>query len=643
MRKYQFKSFQDRLTFFIISLLVFSLTATLITINTVSIDNTKDEIIDSLHISSDVFKNQLQQNQEKLFEIARLLSSDYAFKTAYSTHDHDTILSAMENHLARISGKNMMLLMSLKGKIIAHTLMPGLKGQQNPWPKLQHEATLNDYGEATSLVIINKLPYQVMVVPLLTPVLDAWIYIGFPLDEKLLNRIKSITRTEITIVNNLNDNSSNISGSTLSSDNAGYLYKNIANNITLHNDSSVLNLAGIQYVSLPIQLPSVEGITITAILQRSLDDALKPYYKLRNILFLIFTISLATSIILAFIIARQVTQPVKQLTFGAEEIKNGNYEQTINIKLKDEIGTLANSFNNMARGLKEKEKVRNLLGKVVSPAIAEELLSKDIKLGGEEKQVTTLFCDVRNFTTLCEGRKPEEILTLLNEYFTQISTKIEENGGVVDKYIGDAVMAIFGAPIQHHDDALRAVKSAFAMCQSLKQLNSDFKQRGIAPLGIGIGINSDRVVAGNMGSINRLNYTVIGDGVNLASRLEGLTKNYGVDIIVSQSTAHAAPDFLYRELDIVKVKGKNTACIIYEPVGLINYISADITKSVDYYTQALNFYRQMKWDKAKAIFHDLLNASPQSRLYQLYINRCEIMKENPPEENWDGSFIYTNK
>lgn len=640
---FQFKSFQLRLSFFIISLLVFSLTATLITINSVSIQNTRIEINNSLQISSEVFRNQLEQNQKKLFEIARLLSSDFAFKSAYSTRDHDTILSAMENHLSRISGNNIMMLVSLENTTLAHTLFPQQKSQPNPWPLLQKSASKNEYGEATSLVVINNLPYQIMVVPLLIPDLDAWIYIGFPLDDEFLKNIKKITRTEVTIIQNKQDDRHHITGSTLTADIINTLNNSLEAVQNISEDNQVFTLAGNKYISLPISLSSIEGVSLTAVLQRSLDEALKPYYKLRNILFVIFTFSLLTSIIFAFVIARQVTQPVKLLTTGAEAIKNGFYDQQININVKDEIGTLASSFNNMAKGLKEKERVRTLLGKVVSPAIAEELLSKDIVLGGEERLVTTLFSDVRNFTSLCEGRKPEEILTLLNEYFTQISAKIEDNGGVVDKYIGDAVMAIFGAPIQHQDDALRAVKTSFEMCHALIQLNENFRTRGISPIEIGIGINSDIVVAGNMGSINRLNYTVIGDGVNLASRLEGLTKTYGVNIIVSQSTANATPEFLYRQLDIVKVKGKNQSCTIYEPLGQADQIKGNIIRSLDIYNDGLNSYRNRAWDKASALFKILLKENPDSKLYKLYINRCEQMKTNPPDNEWDGSYTYTNK
>lgn len=638
-----FNSFQARLTLFIVSLLVFSLTATLIAVNNVSIKNTNNEINHSLQISSDVFKNQLTQNQDKLFEIARLLSSDYAFKSAYSTRDRNTILSAMENHLSRVNGDNIMMLVSLDGKIIAHTLNKEIKNNISPWPQLQSTAENNEYGEATSIVLVDKHPFQIMVVPLLIPDLDAWIYIGFPIDDEFVNKINKITRTEVTITHKATNTDTLISGSTLELDKAEILRLHLQKNHVTFDHNLTIEMLGEEYISLPIKLNTITGITLTTVLQRSLSDALKAYNQLRDILFIIFTISLITSIILAFFIARQITHPVKLLTEGAELIESGIYDHDIDVKRNDEIGLLADSFNSMAKGLAEKEKVRNLLGKVVSPEIAEELLKKEIVLGGEEKFVTILFCDVRNFTSLCEGRRPEEILSLLNEYFTKTCGKIESNGGVVDKYIGDAVMAIFGAPIQKDNDASRSVKAAFEMCHALKLLNESFTHRGIAPIDIGIGINSADVVAGNMGSMNRLNYTVIGDGVNLASRLEGLTKSYGVAMIVSESTTKAAPDFLYRELDSVKVKGKNNACVIFEPIGPIEHIASEVSESLEKYNKALSLYRNRDWNTAKYEFNTLLEAQPSSKLYQLYVQRCEEMIAHPPDEDWDGSYVFTTK
>jgi adenylate cyclase len=256
---------------------------------------------------------------------------------------------------------------------------------------------------------------------------------------------------------------------------------------------------------------------------------------------------------------------VQRLAAGARRIEAGDYQQSVAIPLHDEIGALAQAFNGMAKGLAEKERVRNLLGKVVSPEVASELLKGDIELGGEEREVTVLFSDVRGFTSLCEGQSPKQVLSLLNDYFSAITAVIEANGGVVDKFIGDAVMALFGAPVAQADSAERALRTAFGMEQALVKVNADFAARGLPPLAIGIGINTGKVVAGNMGSPSRLNYTVIGDGVNLASRLEGLTKQHGATIIVSEACARAAPGFTYRELGVVQVKGRQEPVRIFVP------------------------------------------------------------------------------
>lgn len=256
----KFRSFQVRLTFFIISLLIFSLTATLITVNKISIDNTRQQIDSSLQVSADVFQNQLTDIQEKLFEIARLLSNDFAFKSAYSTNDHDTILSAMGNHLARLSGNSIMALVSLENRIIAHTLSPELKGNINPWSFLQSMAEENEYGEATSMVLVKNSPYQMMVVPLLIPDLDSWIYIGFPIDDLFVQRIKKMTRTEVTIFYKTKD-STGIAGTTVERSNIDF------NQLVekTKNQTYNKNMDGNEYVSLNIELVNRENLVITAV------------------------------------------------------------------------------------------------------------------------------------------------------------------------------------------------------------------------------------------------------------------------------------------------------------------------------------------------------------------------------------------
>jgi adenylate cyclase len=280
----------------------------------------------------------------------------------------------------------------------------------------------------------------------------------------------------------------------------------------------------------------------------------------------------------------------------------------------------------MVRGLIERDKVRAMLGKVVSPAIAEELLSQKIDFSGQEQEVSVLFSDIRGFTTLCEGRSPSAILQMLNTYLATVSDVIDARDGVVDKYIGDAVMALFGAPLSAPDDPQRAVETALTMINVLPGLNAQFAREGWPPLAIGVGIHTGIVVAGNIGSETRLNYTVLGDTVNLASRLEGLCKMYGVAVIVSEETMQHCSGIVFRELDLVRVKGKREAVTIYAAMGLTG--EADFA----WHAEALKAYRAQRFDVALAAF----SKAPQDAVTAMYRARCERYLAQPPGEGWDA-------
>ncbi len=301
-------------------------------------------------------------------------------------------------------------------------------------------------------------------------------------------------------------------------------------------------------------------------LQRPLDEELKPFLRLRAALFLIFGLGLLASVAGGALIARTVTRPVHVLLDGVRRVGAGDYGHVVQVASGDEIGELAAAFNETTKGLAERDRVRSPLRKVVSPEIDEELLRRDLQLVGEEREVSVLFSDIRDCTSLSERLSPHVVLEILNLYLTRMGATVERNGGVVDKYIGDSVMALFGAPVRHEDDADRAVRAALEMLRELAALNSELRGRGLPELEIGIGINTARVVAGNMGSSSRLNYTVIGDGVNLASRLEGLTKekSYGTRIIISEATLKSAKGrYRTRALGPAMVKDKSEPANIY--------------------------------------------------------------------------------
>jgi adenylate cyclase len=301
-------------------------------------------------------------------------------------------------------------------------------------------------------------------------------------------------------------------------------------------------------------------------LQRSLAAELVPARELENIILLISLAALLLATIAAIAAARSVSKPVQQLAQHTERITRGDYETHLTLDRHDEFGQLAESFNRMTDGLAERDQVRDLLDKNVSPAVASQLMRDGAALGGEEREVTILFADLRGFTPLSEKLSPREMVELLNRYLDHMSTEIEHHGGVIDKFIGDAIMAVFGAPISQPDDADRALQAALAMEKALTSLNRELVAEGSPPLAIGIGINTARVIAGNIGSHRRLNYSVIGDGVNVAARLETLTRNpeYHTTILASAATINSArQDYGARPLGAVAVKGRRETVTIF--------------------------------------------------------------------------------
>ncbi len=279
--------------------------------------------------------------------------------------------------------------------------------------------------------------------------------------------------------------------------------------------------------------------------------------------------------------------------------------------------------------------ISNVFGKYVSKEVAGEIMKAmhtggEIKLGGEKRAITVLFSDIRGFTTLSEGMKPEELVALLNEYLTAMTSIIIKHKGVVDKYIGDAIMAFWNAPIEQKDHAYLAVSSAKEMVEELSKLQESWKKRSLPQLKIGVGINTGEAVVGNMGSRERLSYTAMGDTVNLASRLEGLTKEYGVSITISDTAYEIVKEKIAcRKLDIVQVKGKKKPVAVYEP--------SDDKNTAQAYEKALELYRAGKFSEAGRIFSKL-----QDNASKVMSQRCRDYARKKPS-NWSGVQVMTHK
>ena len=292
-----------------------------------------------------------------------------------------------------------------------------------------------------------------------------------------------------------------------------------------------------------------------------------------------------------------------------------------------------------------KRQLAGLFGQYVPPELVDEM-SEDpeaFSLEGESRELTVLFSDVRSFTTISEGLEPKELSQLMNEYLTPMTGIIHDHSGTIDKYMGDAIMAFWGAPISDPEHAKHALEAAIEMLNRLKLIHKDFEKRGWPPIKIGVGLNTGNMNVGNMGSEFRMAYTVLGDAVNLGSRLEGLTKGYGVELIVSETTAAAVPDYIYREIDKVRVKGKDKPVTIYEPVGLRKEIEKPERDEIKLYDQALKLYRQENWDMAELQFLNLQKMSPDKPLYKLYAERIARFRKEPPPSGWDGVYTHETK
>jgi len=287
---------------------------------------------------------------------------------------------------------------------------------------------------------------------------------------------------------------------------------------------------------------------------------------------------------------------------------------------------------------REKRFIRNAFRYYLTPSVMEAVLAdpSKLRLGGEKRELTVLFSDVRGFTQFSEKLQPEQLVTLLNRYLTPMTDLVFEHGGTLDKYMGDAIMAFYGAPLEQPDHALRAVKTADSMMRALATLAPEWQAEGLPKLDIGIGINSGPMVVGNMGSESRFDYTVMGDAVNLGSRLEGTNKVYGTHVILSEDTeALVRGEVTTRELDSVRVKGKHKPVRIYELIA-IGAPPPEWVEVLESYQRGLDLYRQRDFAGAAAAFEGVLERRPHDKPAEIYLRRCRDLEAQPPAPDWDG-------
>ncbi|WP_434686259.1 GAF domain-containing protein [Pseudanabaena minima] len=305
--------------------------------------------------------------------------------------------------------------------------------------------------------------------------------------------------------------------------------------------------------------------------------------------------------------------------------------------------------------ISQEKRLKSTMYRYMTQELAEQLLAGgDAKMGGDRKEVSVLFSDIRSYTTLTESLAAEDVVMMLNEYFETMVEAVFNYKGTLDKYIGDAIMAVFGSPLPIPDHAWMAVQTAIDMRHRLKEFNvkrieklkpQNQKEIDMATIKIGIGINSDTVISGNIGSTRRMEFTAIGDGVNLGSRLEGASKQYGTDAIISETTYNLCSDRIWvRELDRIQVKGKNQPVSVYELIGLKSDPLTEIqTRIIEHYHAAREHYLTRKFSKAVAEFAEVLELDKNNKAANIHITRCQHFLLNAPEDDWDGVWRMTEK
>ena len=366
---------------------------------------------------------------------------------------------------------------------------------------------------------------------------------------------------------------------------------------------------------------------------------------------IVTAIATALGLIFAAFVTRSLVEPVKRLLGGTRAVEAGDLDVEILVHTHDELATLAHSFNHMVGGLREKERIRATFGQYVDPRIVKSLLEKSIPTDRGERQVMTVFfSDLQDFTRLCEGLTPDAAVRFLNRYFSLMSEVVRTQQGIVDKYIGDSVMAFWGPPFT--DPADHARLGCIAALEQLAQMDT-FRawlpemfgtRHGLPEVHVRMGIASGEVTVGNIGSETSRGYTVIGDVVNLASRLEQANKFYGTRILVSEGTRDLAGDMLaFREIDSLRVVGKQKPVRVYELLGYSAGLGDADRQRVQAFEAGLARYREQDWEAAEAAFRECLAILPGDRPSQVMLERIAAFRQTPPEAGWDGVWVAVSK
>lgn len=411
----------------------------------------------------------------------------------------------------------------------------------------------------------------------------------------------------------------------------------------ISNGPGMFQFAGERYITQKGFYPN-SGDKAGYLYATSLDSSLIPFKEIQNKILLTGIAVLLVGILFSILFAKRIALPLRLLLEGTKGVTDGNYDFEIKHTSRDEVGQLSKAFNHMLKGLKEKQYIQDTFGKYVHPSIVADILSDPNKIqpGGTRSYQTVLFCDVANFTSFSETMAPESLIKLLNEYLGAMTEEISSSSGILDKYIGDAIMAFWGPPFTLGNHSLLACQAALNMQSHLGKLRPQWLSQGLPEIRTRVGIATGHMIVGNIGSDKNLEYTCIGDTVNYSSRLEGINKLYGTDIIIDVFTKkHVEHDLLLRELDMIQVKGRAQGSQIFEVMAEKKNSTQEQSLLKLEYETALALYRKGEFVQAEEAFTSLFhthNDFPSKTMSE----RCRKYIASPPE-NWMGIAVMKEK
>ena len=526
-----------------------------------------------LRTTGQVFASQLQERATRLQTNSTLLASDFALKRVFATHfdpdryDAETLASAGLSYRERL-GVQLVWMTDEAGTLLAASPAGKPLGQS-----LAAFAPLSDaiQGQAavTGIVEVDGKLYQMVAVPVFGPDVIGFLMLGQVIDDSVAARLKQETHSDIAFLT-----ASHVFASSWPTAEQPERGRSAVSQLTALSGRSdalepmPLRAGAERLLSLAVPIEAHLSQPLYALIQGSYDAALAPLHALQWRIATIGALGLAGALLTGMFLARSITRPVSALVEAMHQVLRGNLRHRAQVERKDELGFLAQSFNEMVSGLQERERIKDTFGRFVSRDVAAAVLSGRVPMAGERLEVSILFQDIRGFSALAEKLDPAALLQALNQFFTEVVTAVEAEGGVVKQFTGDGVMALFGAPQATTDHIERAARAGLGIVERVARLNERLQASGAPPLQIGIGIHTGEVVGGLIGPDARVEYGVVGEPVNLASRIEALTKELKATILVSKEiAARLGPRFVLGRSVLVSVKGRTEPIEVVELLG----------------------------------------------------------------------------